>query len=294
MPSMKRSLGGHMSHKKNQGSQARRSNRRTPQIFVFCLWLLSLPTWSPWKALATCLLLAHAIELMPHYCVDLTHFPSTAPGCFCWRGLFTKCPLLLSIHLWLSVVALQCRSLHMVWQGPTSFSQLCCSGVWAKRCCSLWVEGSTAERESVLHLASQGGLIKVIPFLHNLSRHFGRHTIITRIFLFGEVSSPKSNECHAQSTPALHTHILGRFVSCSYCGVQKWLRIRFYYLRDIYHGNFAGLGQLGNICRNSGVSTESERWQPALRGTPSITGLAPVRIIYVKNCRKGPFSPIIR
>ena len=35
-----------------------------------------------------------------------------------------------------------------------------------------------------------------------------------------------------------------------------------------------------NICRNSGVSTESERSQPALRGTHRITGLAPVRIIY--------------
>ena len=75
-----------------------------------------------------------------------------------------------------------------------------------------------------------------------------------------------------------------------YRGVQKWSRIGFYYLRDIYRNFFTGLGRLGNIYRNSGISTESERWQPALRGTPRITGLAPARIITVENYRTGPFS----
>ena len=32
----------------------------------------------------------------------------------------------------------------------------------------------------------------------------------------------------------------------------------FYYLRNIYRNNFTGLGRLGNIYRNSGVSMESE------------------------------------
>ena len=70
---------------------------------------------------------------------------------------------------------------------------------------------------------------------------------------------------------------------------SKWLRIRFYYFRDIYRNYFTGLGRLGNIYRNSGVSTGSERWQPAVRGTPRITGLAPVPIIYRKKITgQGP------
>ena len=78
------------------------------------------------------------------------------------------------------------------------------------------------------------------------------------------------------------------------CGVQKWLRIRFYCLRDIYRNHFAGLCRLGNICRNSGVSTESKRWQPALGGMPRITVLAPVRIIYCKNLQDRALFEIIR
>ena len=50
----------------------------------------------------------------------------------------------------------------------------------------------------------------------------------------------------------------------------------------------------GYIYRNSGVSTESERWQPALRGTPRITGLAPVRIIYRKQLQDRALLEIIR
>ena len=80
-------------------------------------------------------------------------------------------------------------------------------------------------------------------------------------------------------------------VAQSYCGVQKWLRIWFYYLRDIYRNYFTGLGRLGNICRNSGVSTESERWQPALRGT---LDWALVRIIYRKKLQDRALFEIIR
>ena len=79
----------------------------------------------------------------------------------------------------------------------------------------------------------------------------------------------------------------------NYCGVQKWLRFSFYYLRDIYRNCFTGLGRLGNIYRNSGRSTESERWQPALRGTPRITGLALVRIIYRRKLQDRAFLEII-
>ena len=50
-----------------------------------------------------------------------------------------------------------------------------------------------------------------------------------------------------------------------------------------YRNYFPGLGRLGNIYRNSRESTENKWWQPALRGTPRITGLAPVRIIYRKK-----------
>ena len=57
---------------------------------------------------------------------------------------------------------------------------------------------------------------------------------------------------------------------------------------------FTGLGRLGSIYRNSGVSTESERWQPALRGTPRITGLAPVQIIYRKKLQDRALFEIIR
>ena len=74
--------------------------------------------------------------------------------------------------------------------------------------------------------------------------------------------------------------ISGRQTGLTYCGVQKWLPIRFYYLRDVFRNCFTGLGRLGKIDRDSGVSTENERRQPALRGMPRITGLTPVRLIY--------------
>ena len=97
--------------------------------------------------------------------------------------------------------------------------------------------------------------------------------------------------CSTQASPKRKVPTL---LGVAYCGVQKWLRIRFYYLRDIFRNCFTGLGQLGNIYRNSGVSTESKRWQPALRGTSRITGLAPVRIICHKKLQDRALLEIIR
>ena len=57
---------------------------------------------------------------------------------------------------------------------------------------------------------------------------------------------------------------------------------------------FPGLGRLGNIYRNSRESTENEGWQSALRGTPRITGLTPVRMIYCKKLQDRAFFEIIR
>ena len=75
---------------------------------------------------------------------------------------------------------------------------------------------------------------------------------------------------------------------------SKLFRIGFYHFWMIYRNFFPGLGRMGNIYRNSRESTENEGWESTLRGTPRITGLAPVRIIYRKKLRDRAFCEIIR
>ena len=71
---------------------------------------------------------------------------------------------------------------------------------------------------------------------------------------------------------------------------SKLFRIGFYHFWIIYR-NFS---RIGNIYHNSRESTENEEWQSALRGTPRITGLAPVRIIYRKKLQDSALCEIIR
>ena len=58
--------------------------------------------------------------------------------------------------------------------------------------------------------------------------------------------------------------------------------------------DWVGWGIFAVIKLNSGVSRDSERWQPALGGTPRITGLAPVRILYRKKLQDKALFEIIR
>ena len=44
-----------------------------------------------------------------------------------------------------------------------------------------------------------------------------------------------------------------------HCGVQKWLRVRFCYLRDMYRNYFTGLGRLGNILGSALGRTDFSR-----------------------------------
>ena len=65
------------------------------------------------------------------------------------------------------------------------------------------------------------------------------------------LSPGSSSICRAQETaenrrfPQKTAQETADWAPSPYCGVQKWLRIRFYYLREIYRSYFTGLGRLG-------------------------------------------------
>ena len=126
-----------------------------------------------------------------------------------------------------------------------------------------------------------------IPILHSVHKNKG--------FCSSDPGIDENDEnggCHPSKMTVCQKHCfrhpeLWSSNYSTYRVLLFWIIYRIFFFQD--------WGRLVNIYRNSRESTENKGWQSALRGTPRITGLAPVRIIYrKKKYRTGPFFEIIR
>ena len=84
-------------------------------------------------------------------------------------------------------------------------------------------------------------------------------------------------------------------LSLTCCGVQKWLRFRFYYLRDIYRNYFTGLDQLGSLCAViPGYPRRANGDTQRLEARPELQDWLRLEVFTVKKLQDRALFEIIR